>query len=56
MQRRYAGWRGGACGSVRWRRRAQDLADSINRHCWDERDGTFYSPKNDQPVEEAMSA
>ena len=29
--------------SIRWRRRAQDLADSINRHCWDERDGTFYS-------------
>lgn len=29
--------------SIRWRRRAQVLADSINRHCWDERDGTFYS-------------
>jgi putative isomerase len=29
--------------SIRWRRRAQDLADSIDRHCWDERDGTFYS-------------
>ncbi|WP_433088717.1 MGH1-like glycoside hydrolase domain-containing protein [Dactylosporangium sp. CA-052675] len=29
--------------SVRWRRRAQDLADAVNRHCWDERDGTFYS-------------
>ncbi len=29
--------------SIQWRRRAQDLADSINRHCWDERDGTFYS-------------
>ncbi|MFI5913269.1 MGH1-like glycoside hydrolase domain-containing protein [Dactylosporangium sp. NPDC051541] len=29
--------------SVRWRRRAQDLADAIHAHCWDERDGTFYS-------------
>jgi len=29
--------------SIRWRRRAQDLADSVGRHCWDERDGTFYS-------------
>jgi putative isomerase len=27
----------------RWRRRAQDLADAVVRHCWDERDGTFYS-------------
>ncbi|CAH0123785.1 Glucosidase YgjK [Microbacterium sp. Bi98] len=26
-----------------WRRKAQDLADSINTHCWDERDGTYYS-------------
>lgn len=27
----------------RWRGRAQDLADALNRHAWDERDGTFYS-------------
>ncbi len=26
-----------------WRGKAQDLADAINRHCWDERDGTYYS-------------
>ncbi len=26
-----------------WRGRAQDLADAITRHCWDERDGTYYS-------------
>ncbi|MCU1411694.1 MAG: glycoside hydrolase family 37 [Rhodoglobus sp.] len=26
-----------------WRGRAQDLADAINEHCWDERDGTYYS-------------
>jgi putative isomerase len=26
-----------------WRGRAQDLADAITTHCWDERDGTFYS-------------
>ena len=26
-----------------WRGRAQDLADAITEHCWDERDGTFYS-------------
>lgn len=26
-----------------WRGRAQDLADAVNRHCWDERDGTYYS-------------
>jgi putative isomerase len=26
-----------------WRGLAQDLADAINRHCWDERDGTYYS-------------
>jgi len=26
-----------------WRRRAQDLADAVVEHCWDERDGTFYS-------------
>jgi putative isomerase len=37
--------------AVRWRRRAQDLADVINRYCWDERDGTFYSVDLDlQPV------
>ncbi|MCK6079160.1 hypothetical protein KZX37_00835 [Microbacterium sp. EYE_5] len=29
--------------AVHWRRRAQDLADAVNRHLWDERDGTFYS-------------
>lgn len=27
----------------RWRGWAQDLADAVNEHCWDERDGTFYS-------------
>jgi putative isomerase len=27
----------------RWRGRAQDLADAINEHLWDERDGTYYS-------------
>jgi putative isomerase len=27
----------------RWRGRAQDLADALHRHAWDERDGTFYS-------------
>ncbi len=26
-----------------WRGKAQDLADAINEHCWDERDGTYYS-------------
>lgn len=26
-----------------WRGRAHDLADAMNTHCWDERDGTFYS-------------
>ena len=26
-----------------WRGRAQDLADAMIEHCWDERDGTFYS-------------
>jgi putative isomerase len=29
--------------ATRWRRRAQDLADAVVAHCWDERDGTFYS-------------
>lgn len=27
----------------RWRGRAQDLADAIDTHLWDERDGTYYS-------------
>ncbi|MFJ4173143.1 MGH1-like glycoside hydrolase domain-containing protein [Microbacterium sp. NPDC089696] len=27
----------------RWRGRAQDLADAVNTHLWDERDGTYYS-------------
>lgn len=27
----------------RWRGRAQDLADAIDEHLWDERDGTYYS-------------
>jgi len=26
-----------------WRGRAQDLADAVTEHSWDERDGTFYS-------------
>ena len=26
-----------------WRRKADTLTESINRHCWDERDGTYYS-------------
>jgi len=26
-----------------WRGRATDLANAITTHCWDERDGTFYS-------------
>ncbi len=26
-----------------WRGRAQDLADALHTHAWDERDGTFYS-------------
>lgn len=26
-----------------WRGKAQDLADAVNRFCWDERDGTYYS-------------
>jgi putative isomerase len=30
-------------GATVWRRRAQELADAIQRHCWDPRDGTFYS-------------
>lgn len=27
----------------RWRGRAQDLADAMDTHLWDERDGTYYS-------------
>lgn len=27
----------------RWRKKAQDLAAAINRYCFDERDGTYYS-------------
>ena len=26
-----------------WRKRAQELAGAVQTHCWDERDGTFYS-------------
>lgn len=26
-----------------WRGKAQDIADAVNRYCWDERDGTYYS-------------
>ncbi|MBA8815163.1 putative isomerase [Microbacterium halimionae] len=26
-----------------WRGHAQNLADAVNEHCWDERDGTYYS-------------
>jgi len=26
-----------------WRRKAQALAQAVQKHCWDERDGTFYS-------------
>ena len=26
-----------------WRGKAQDLAQAVNKYCWDERDGTFYS-------------
>ena len=37
-----------------WRGRAQDLADAITEHCWDERDGTFYSVDIDlRPVDES---
>jgi putative isomerase len=37
-----------------WRRRAQDLADAINEHCWDERDGTYYSVDIDlRPIDDA---
>jgi putative isomerase len=30
-------------GANQWRGRAQDLADAMTEHLWDERDGTFYS-------------
>lgn len=30
-------------GANRWRGRAQNLADAVNRWCWDERDGSYYS-------------
>jgi len=37
----------------RWRGRAQNLADSVNTYCWDERDGTFYSVDlNLRPIDE----
>jgi mannosylglycerate hydrolase MGH1-like protein len=37
----------------RWRGRAQNLADAVNTHCWDERDGTFYSVDlNLRPIDE----
>lgn len=26
-----------------WRGKAQDLSDAVNKYCWDERDGTYYS-------------
>jgi len=29
--------------SIKWRNKAQDLADAVNTYCWDERDGTYYS-------------
>jgi putative isomerase len=29
--------------SMQWRGKADDLARAMNTHCWDERDGTFYS-------------
>lgn len=29
--------------SAAWRDRAQALARAVNAHCWDERDGTYYS-------------
>lgn len=29
--------------ATRWRRRAETLVEALNRSCWDERDGTFYS-------------
>jgi len=39
--------------SIRWRGRAQDLADAMNTYCWDERDGTYYSVDLDlRPIDE----
>ena len=34
---------GDLAAALRWRGRAQDLADAMNTYCWDERDGTYYS-------------
>jgi len=34
---------GDLASANRWRGRAQDLADALHTHAWDERDGTFYS-------------
>jgi putative isomerase len=34
---------GDLAAANRWRGHASDLADAITTHCWDERDGTFYS-------------
>ncbi|GAA1957366.1 MGH1-like glycoside hydrolase domain-containing protein [Microbacterium deminutum] len=34
---------GRASEANRWRGRAEDLADAVREHLWDERDGTFYS-------------
>ena len=34
---------GDLAAAIRWRGRAQDLADAMNTYCWDERDGTYYS-------------
>ena len=35
------------CGDMKnaniWRGKAQDLCDAVNKWCWDERDGTYYS-------------
>ncbi len=37
-----------------WRGRANDLADAINTHLWDERDGTYYSALIDlRPVDDS---
>ncbi|MCI1978287.1 MAG: alpha,alpha-trehalase [Bifidobacteriaceae bacterium] len=29
--------------SIEWREKARALRDSVNKYCWDERDGTYYS-------------
>lgn len=34
---------GDAEGAAGWRGKAQALCESVNRYCWDERDGTYYS-------------